>query len=43
MSRLLDFLLTFLAHFAGGPGPPENNLVRFGLPAVFWIVFLVVD
>ena len=27
---------------AGGPGRPENNLVRFGLAAVFWAVLLLV-
>ena len=31
-----------LAQFSGGPGPPENNLVRFGLAALLWAVLLVV-
>ncbi len=42
MSDFLDFLWTLLAQFGGGPGPVENNLVRFGLPAIFWAVLLVV-
>ncbi len=39
---LLDYLLLFIAQFAGGPGPVENNLVRFGLAAVLWGVLLAV-
>jgi signal transduction histidine kinase len=31
-----------LSQFSGGPGPKENNLVRFGLPAILWGVLLVV-
>jgi nitrate/nitrite-specific signal transduction histidine kinase len=42
MAHVLDLLLLGLRQFAGGPGPPENNLVRFGLPAVLWGVLLVV-
>ena len=42
MSGVLDFLLQMLSQFAGGPGPMENNLVRFGLPAVLWGALLVV-
>ena len=42
MSQLFDFFLQFLSQFAGGPGPMENNLVRFGLPAVLWGALLVV-
>ena len=42
MSQFWDFLQTLLAQFAGGPGPTENNLVRFGLAAVFWAVLLYV-
>ena len=42
MNRYLDFLLNLLAQFAGGPGPKENNLVRFGLAAVLWAVLLSV-
>ncbi|MCA9922125.1 MAG: hypothetical protein KC421_07130, partial [Anaerolineales bacterium] len=41
-NQIVEFLLQFLTQFAGGPGPPENNLVRFGLPALFWFVLLVV-
>ncbi len=36
MDNVLDFILLFLSQFAGGPGPAENNLVRFGLPAILW-------
>jgi signal transduction histidine kinase len=42
VSELLEFLRTFMAQFAGGPGPAENNLVRFALPALFWAVLLIV-
>ena len=42
MSRILDFFLQMLSQFAGGPGPMENNLVRFGLPAVLWGALLIV-
>ena len=42
MSRFLDFFLQMLSQFAGGPGPMENNLVRFGLPAVLWGALLIV-
>jgi nitrate/nitrite-specific signal transduction histidine kinase len=40
MIEFLDFFLKFLSQFAGGPGPVENNLVRFGLPAVLWAILL---
>lgn len=40
MNEPLEFIIQFLSQFAGGPGPPENNLVRFGLAALFWIVLL---
>jgi len=36
MDNFLDFILLLLNQFAGGPGPVENNLVRFGLPAILW-------
>jgi nitrate/nitrite-specific signal transduction histidine kinase len=42
MERLLDFVLLLLSQFAGGPGPVENNLVRFGLPAVLWAILLYI-
>jgi PAS domain S-box-containing protein len=42
VDELVDLVLTFLSQFAGGPGPIENNLVRFGLPALFWAVLLAV-
>ena len=34
--RSWEFLLLLLRQFAGGPGPPENNLVRFGLWSMIW-------
>jgi len=40
MPQILDFLLELMAEFAGGPGPPGNNLVRFGLAATLWLVLL---
>lgn len=40
MNELIDFLINFISQFAGGPGPPENNLVRFGLAAILWGVLL---
>lgn len=42
MNQPLEFLIQLLSQFAGGPGPPENNLVRFGLAAIFWGVLLLV-
>ena len=36
MSDLGEVLLIFIKQFAGGPGPPENNLMRFALPALLW-------
>jgi hypothetical protein len=42
VANILDFLLLGLRQFAGGPGPPEDNLVRFGLPAILWGVLLVI-
>jgi len=42
MGRFTDFLLLLLSQFSGGPGPIENNLVRFGLPAIFWAILLVI-
>lgn len=36
MNKFLDFFLTFLSQFAGGPGPLEHNLVRFSIPVVFY-------
>ena len=40
MDKFLDFWLMLLTQIAGGPGPAENNLVRFALPAIFWAVLL---
>lgn len=42
MNNLLDFIILFVKQFAGGPGPVENNLVRFGLPAAMWAVLFFV-
>ena len=42
MTKFLDFWLKLLSQFAGGPGPMENNLVRFGLPAILWGALLAV-
>ena len=42
MDRFFELLLQFIAQFAGGPGPAENNLVRFALPAVLWGILLYV-
>ncbi len=36
------FLLLFMQQFAGGPGPIENNLMRFGLAGLFWLGLLLV-
>ena len=41
MNAIGDYFTTLLAQFGGGPGPPENNLVRFGLAATFWGVLLL--
>ncbi len=42
MDQVFELLLQFLTQFAGGPGPAENNLVRFALPAAFWGILLFV-
>lgn len=42
MGKVADFILLFLSQFAGGPGPAENNLVRFGLPAIMWAVLFYI-
>ena len=42
LEKILGFILLFLSQFAGGPGPVENNLVRFGLPAVLWGILLYI-
>ncbi len=42
MEQIADYVLLLLAQFAGGPGPRENNLIRFGLPAILWAVLLAV-
>jgi hypothetical protein len=40
MHEFLDLLVNLISQFAGGPGPPENNFVRFGLAAILWGVLL---
>jgi PAS domain S-box-containing protein len=42
VENILDFFLLLLSQFAGGPGPAENNLVRFGLPAILWAILLYI-
>jgi len=42
VNKFADFLLLLLTQFAGGPGPRENNLMRFGLPAALWGALLLV-
>jgi len=42
MSDFGEVLLTFIKQFAGGPGPPENNLMRFALPALLWGALLFI-
>ena len=42
VSQLAEIFLLFLTQVGGGPGTPENNLVRFGLPAIFWAILLAV-
>ncbi len=37
-----ELAMTILRQFAGGPGPPENNLVRFGLPIAMWTILLMI-
>lgn len=37
-----NFLLLLIRQFAGGPGPVENNLVRFGSAAIFWLALLLI-
>ena len=39
---MFDLIVQFLTQIGGGPGPAENNLVRFGLPALFWGVLFIV-
>ncbi len=42
MSKFLDFLLQLISQFAGGPGPMENNLVRFSIPAVTYGALMII-
>jgi len=42
VDNVLDFILLLLSQFGGGPGPVENNLVRFGLPAILWGILLYI-
>ena len=36
MQGFAEYILLLISQFAGGPGCIENNLMRFGLPAVMW-------
>ncbi|MCU0522647.1 MAG: GAF domain-containing protein [Anaerolineae bacterium] len=40
--KLVEYLFLLLRQFVGGPGPLENNLVRFGLPAIVWAVLVAI-
>ncbi|MBN1657396.1 MAG: GAF domain-containing protein [Anaerolineae bacterium] len=40
MNEFRDYIILLLGEFAGGPGPKENNLIRFGLAAILWAVLL---
>lgn len=42
MDQFSELVLQFLTQFAGGPGPAENNLVRFAIPAAMWAILLYV-
>ncbi|MFZ5916655.1 MAG: GAF domain-containing protein [Chloroflexota bacterium] len=42
MKGLFDLLLVWMSRFAGGPGPKEDNLLRFSLPAVVWFVLFII-
>ncbi len=42
MEGFVEYILLLLSQFAGGPGSIENNLMRFGIPAIMWGVLLVV-
>lgn len=42
MEAIREFFLILLQQLAGGPGPVENNLMRFGLAAVMWLILLVI-
>ncbi len=42
METFGDFFILAIKQFSGGPGPAENNLVRFGLASAFWLVLLVI-
>jgi PAS domain S-box-containing protein len=41
VNNFWKYFLTLLTQFAGGPGPAENNLMRFGLAAILWGALLV--
>ncbi len=42
MEGFAEYILLLLSQFAGGPGCIENNLMRFGIPAIMWAVLFVV-
>ncbi len=41
-ANFVDYLFLLLQQFAGGPGPPENNLMRFGVPTAMWAVLIAI-
>lgn len=42
VDNVLEFIPLLLRQFAGGPGPAEDNLVRFGLPAILGGILLYI-
>ncbi len=40
--EFFEYIILLLSQFAGGPGPAENNLMRFGLPTVLWAALLII-
>ena len=42
IESFIDYLFLLLQQFAGGPGPPENNLMRFGIPTVLWALLMAI-
>ncbi len=42
VGQFYTLLLQILTQIGGGPEAPENNLVRFALPAIFWAILLAV-
>lgn len=42
MNNISDFILQYLGQFFGGPGPIENNLVRFSIPMILWGALFII-